>query len=117
MRGLDPRELVERVPRWCHAAKEISAALQIQQAIKEATPEPSPELSPEPTQDAEPAQGVVTAKEKLLRRDLQEAEALLRDAHRYIIGPSSGPSGSFVDSVARGHLVGRIHWFLSRSGA
>jgi hypothetical protein len=88
--------------RWEFAAYEIRAVLQIQQAIKEATSEP--------TQDAEPAQGVVTAEEKLLRRDLQEAKELLEWAARFM--RSMGAFGIAGDN--RDELVERIRRFLDR---
>jgi hypothetical protein len=124
MRGLDPNErvtqkapnglggffddVVDRGWRWEFVVSEIRAALQIQEAIKEA--------ASEPTQDAEPAHGVVTAEEKLLRRDLREAEALLRDARGYMRLQSSGAISAFLDGIDRGRLMGRIQRFLDRKG-
>jgi hypothetical protein len=103
MRGLDPRELVERVPRWCHAAKEISAALQIQQAIKEAC---------EPEKVHPSFVGEMKA-----GSELKHAEDLLNEAVAYLCAKGSVSDASFKAGLAHGFLVGQIRRFLDRKGA
>jgi hypothetical protein len=120
MRGLDPDGIVGHdapvgpsgyqpgvmlcSPRWQLVAREIRTALQIQQAIQEATSEPAGA--------AEPDQEFVTAEEKRLMLDLQKAEELLGWAARFM--RSVGAFGAAEDN--RNELVERIQRFLGRRG-
>lgn len=116
MRGLDPDKHVCRElphggvgnwhgPQWLVYEDEVRAALQIQEAIKEAASEPAGAT--------EPNQGFVTAEEKRLRLDLQKAEELLGWAARFM--RSTGAFGIAADN--RDELVARIRRFLDRKGA
>lgn len=120
MRGLDPDEMVGHdapvgpgwyqpavmlsSPRWEFFAHEIRAALQIQQAIKEAC---EPEERPDVKLVGEPQTLRGTLK---LQMDLREAKELLDWAARFM--RSAGAFGIAGDN--RDELVTRIQRFLDR---